>query len=222
MLIYTITMRYLIVGKDEEMTSPFPESLMPFVSEHHFIRNEWIIKEGEYPEAIYFLIEGKAKIYVTHSNGKVSLLDFIAPNTYIGEMELLNDSYYSKGIQALTATTCLALPLKPYREALLSDVLFLRNLATLLSNKATLMSKKYSQGLAYPVENRLAHFILQTADNFIYQEKHSVVCDYLGVSYRHLLYVMAQFCEKGYLLKEQNYYQIGDNDALKKLAQEVM
>lgn len=51
MLIYTIAMRYLIVGKDEEMTSPFPESLMPFV-----------IKEGEYPEAIYFLIEGKAKI----------------------------------------------------------------------------------------------------------------------------------------------------------------
>lgn len=49
-----------------------------------------------------------------------------------------------------------------------------------------------------------------------------MVCDYLGVSYRHLLYVMAQFCEKGYLLKEQNYYQIGDNDALKKLAQEVM
>ena len=203
------------------MHQPFPQKLMSQCKTLHFARNEWLIKEGEPPPYLYFLLEGKAKIYVTHSNGKVSLLDFVAPHTYIGEMELLNDTYYSKGVQAITATTCLALPLATCREELLGDAKFLRALATFLSTKATLMSKKYSQSLAYPVENRLADFILQSADQQIYQERHVTVCDYLGVSYRHLLYVLAQFCERGYLVKKGKSYEIFDEQALYNLASEV-
>ena len=45
--------------------------------------------------------------------------------------------------------------------------------------------------------------------------------DYLGVSYRHLLYVMAQFVEKGFLKKENRIYRIADKKALLQLAHVV-
>ena len=190
-----------------------------YIEVHEYQRDEWIIHEDMRPDFLFYVIEGKAKIYVTHMHGKVSLLNFIHAQDYIGEMELLNDVYYTKGIQALTRTICFAIPYRRYRAPLLEDVKFLRELSRFLSQKATLMASKYSQGLAFPLENRLADFILQTADEGIYREKHVMVCDYLGVSYRHLLHVLTQFCDKGYLHKDGRSYRIRQQHSLHELAE---
>ena len=190
-----------------------------FMEVHEYQRDEWIIRESMRPDYLFYVIEGKAKIYITHQNGKVSLINFINARDYIGEMELLNDVYYTKGIQASTKTICLALPTYRYRAQLLNDTKFLRELTKFLSTKSTLMSAKYSQSLAFPLENRLADFILQTADGGIYKEKHVTVCDYLGVSYRHLLHVLTQFCDKNLLQKEGRHYQIKHHSALSELAE---
>ncbi|GAA0325663.1 transcriptional regulator YeiL [Bacillus carboniphilus] len=190
-----------------------------FIEVHEYQRDDWIIQEGKRPDYLFYVVEGKAKIYVTHQNGKVSLINFINAKDYIGEMELLNDVYYTKGIQASTKTICFALPIRYYRNRLLEDTKFLRELTKFLSVKATIMAAKYSQSLAFPLENRLADFILQTADHGVYKEKHVTVCDFLGVSYRHLLHVLTQFCEKGYLEKVGREYQIKHHQSLYELAE---
>jgi CRP/FNR family transcriptional regulator, putaive post-exponential-phase nitrogen-starvation regulator len=190
-----------------------------FIEVREYQRDEWIIHEGMRPDFLFYVIEGKAKIYVTHQNGKVSLINFINANDYIGEMELLNDEYYTKGIQALTKTICFALPFRHYRKLLLEDAKFLRELTKFLSGKATHMAAKYTQSLAFPLENRLADFILQTADEGIYKEKHVMVCDYLGISYRHLLHVLSQFCEKNYLQKDGRNFRIKQYQSLYELAE---
>ena len=189
-----------------------------YIQVHEYKRGEWIIQEGTPPEYLFYVLEGKAKIYMTHQNGKVSLLDFINEFEYIGEMELLHEMYFSKGIQASNKTICFAIPFHSSRKLLLEDAKFLRHLSIFLSNKATYMAMKYSQSLAFPLENRLADFILQTADNDLYKEKHITVCDFLGVSYRHLLHVFSQFCDKQFLLKEGHSYKITDKPALTQLA----
>ncbi|QGH36762.1 transcriptional regulator YeiL [Gracilibacillus salitolerans] len=186
---------------------------------HEYQRNDWIIQEGMRPDFLFYVMEGKAKIYITHQNGKVSLINFVNANEYIGEMELLHDVYYTKGIQASTKTICFALPIHYYRKQLLEDAKFLRELTKFLSVKATEMAAKYTQSLAFPLENRLADFILQTADEGVYKERHVTVCDYLGVSYRHLLHVLAQFCDKGYIQKEGRNYQIKQYHSLHEFAE---
>ncbi|PMC36065.1 transcriptional regulator YeiL [Bacillus sp. UMB0899] len=190
-----------------------------FIEVHEYERDEWMIQEGKRPFYLFYVIEGKAKIYVTHQNGKVSLINFINENDYIGEMELLHEVYYTKGIQASTKTICFAIPFHSCREKLLEDVVFLRELTKFLSMKATKMAAKYSQSLSFPLENRLAEFILQTSDDGIYKEKHVTVCEFLGVSYRHLMHVLAQFCQKGYLHKEGRQYRIIQHHSLYELAE---
>ncbi|MFS0673503.1 transcriptional regulator YeiL [Ornithinibacillus sp. 179-J 7C1 HS] len=205
----------------ESISHLFSFSVEEYLEVHEYSRDDWIIQEGMRPNYLFYVVEGKAKIYITHQNGKVSLINFINKNEYIGEMELLHDVYYTKGIQATTRTICFALPIHYYRKQLLEDTKFLRELTKFLSVKATNMAAKYSQSLAFPLENRLADFILQTADNGVYREKHVEVCDYLGVSYRHLLYVLNQFCEKNYLEKVGRNYQVIAHDALFELGRVI-
>jgi CRP/FNR family transcriptional regulator, putaive post-exponential-phase nitrogen-starvation regulator len=199
----------------------FSFQIEEYLEVREYKRDEWIIQEGKRPDYLFYVTEGKAKIYVTHQNGKVSLINFINAHDYIGEMELLNDVYYTKGIQASTKTVCFAMPFSKNRTKLLEDTKFLRELTKFLSLKATLMAAKYSQSLAFPLENRLADFILQTSDKGVYLEKHVIVSDYLGVSYRHLLHVLTQFCEKGYLQKEGRNYRIKKQPALYELAEAI-
>ncbi|WP_462411328.1 transcriptional regulator YeiL [Neobacillus sp. Marseille-QA0830] len=204
--------------EQHSITHLFSFPIEEFMEVHEYKRDEWIIQEGMRPDFLFYVIEGKAKIYMTHLNGKVSLINFINPNDYIGEMELLNDVYYTKGIQTSTKTVCLAIPFNRCRGLLLEDVKFLRELTRFLSVKSTTMAAKYAQSLAFPLENRLADFILQTADNQVYKEKHVMVCDFLGVSYRHLLHVLGQFCEKGYLEKDGRHYHIRRPEVLREIA----
>ncbi|GLB59164.1 transcriptional regulator YeiL [Cytobacillus sp. NCCP-133] len=204
--------------EEHSISHLFSFPIEEFMEVHEYKRDEWIIREGMRPDYLYYVIEGKAKIYLTYQNGKVSLINFINAHDYIGEMELLHEVYYTKGIQATSKLICFAIPLHHCRKRLLEDTTFLRELTKFLSMKATKMAEKYSQSLSFPLENRLADFILQTADGEIYKEKHVTVCDFLGVSYRHLLHVLVQFCEKGYLEKEERHYSIRQNDALHRLA----
>lgn len=207
--------------KEHSIGHLFSFPIEDYIQVHEYERGEWIIQEGSTSDYLFYVVEGKAKIYLTHQNGKVSLLNFVSQFEFVGEMELLHDVYFSKGIQTSTKTICFAIPLWSCRKKLLEDAKFLRHLSIFLSNKTTRISAKYSQTLAYPLENRLADFILQTSDGEWYKEKHVTVCDFLGVSYRHLLYTFAQFSEKGYLRKEGHGYQILKKSQLVELAQEL-
>lgn len=190
----------------------------PYIEVFSFKAGEWLIEEGMSSHYLFYVHEGKAKIFVTHQNGKVSLLSLVEPGDLLGEMELLHETYQSKAVQATTDVLAFALPFQSCRELLLADAKFLKEMAMFISKKASIVSSKYIHTLAFPLENRLAEFILQTAHNGIYKEKHVIVADYLGVSYRHLLYTLAQFVELGLLRKDGRAYHIADEKKLQALA----
>ena len=65
---------------------------------------------------------------------------------------------------------------------------------------------------------RLADFILQTASGGYYRERHTEVAEYLGVTYRHLLYVLADFVKKGLVKKTPQGYHMENVQALRAIA----
>lgn len=200
--------------------SLFSFPISPFLKVYQFERGDFIFKEGSHPENLYYLVEGKAKLFVTHENGKVSLINFLQAPTFMGEIELLNEERISKGIQAITKVICLAIPIQTCKDKLLTDPTFLKHLCIFLSQKATTISAKHTENQAYPLINRLAAFILVSADHDFYKEKHTEVCEYLGVSYRHLLHVFAQLCEENIIRKQSRGYMIEDRIRLQQLSKE--
>lgn len=199
----------------------FPKSIEQFAEIHDFEAGEFINVEGDEPAYLYYILSGKVKVYFTQSNGKVALLHFLGTHSFIGDMELLEARYYSKGIQASQKTRCLAFPTVHVRELLLNDVTFLRHLALYMSKKIMHNSAKMSQSLAYPLENRLAEFILMSENNGIYKEKHTEAAEFLGVSYRHLLHVLAQFVERGLLQKDGRCYILRQKSILEEMATSI-
>lgn len=198
----------------------FSSDVIPYLSLAEFEEGDFIYKEGSLPSHLFYMVKGNAKLYLTHKNGKISLINFLKAPCFLGEMELIQAQKYTNGIQALSSCICFCFDISKCKNQLLSDTVFLRCLCLYLSKKAIQNTTNYTQNQAYPLKNRLASFILLTNNNGLYTEKHSEVCEYLGVSYRHLLYVIADFCKTGILEKTANGYKITNINLLNEIAKD--
>jgi len=196
----------------------FSFDIRPYLGVVCFEADEMILREGEKPTALYFLTEGRAKLFLTHENGRVSLINFLDAPCFLGEMELLDGSREANGVKAITTCTCYAIDTARCRGQLLNDNIFLRYLCVFLSNKATQNTNHYSKNQSYPLTARLAKFILAMSYKGYYRERHIEVAEFLEVSYRHLLYVMADFVKKGILSKTEQGYYIENENELKKIS----
>ena len=195
----------------------FSIDMKPFVKIIHYDPDEAILQEGTESHFLLYLIGGRAKVFLTHENGTVSITSFLSAPCFIGEMELLEAQQFAKGVKAITACTCFAIPYNPCKEELLKDPLFLKHLCIFLGKKAVHNTTQYSHNLAYPLDIRLAEFILETSHDLYYKEKHTEASEYLGVTYRHLLYVIADFVKKGILKKTSKGYFIEDINKLNEI-----
>ncbi|WEG73083.1 transcriptional regulator YeiL [Vagococcus intermedius] len=185
-----------------------------------FTKGERIIRYNSGTDMLYILLEGKAKIYVLHEDGKQSIVHFVQNGELIGELSLLEVEERTKDVIAQTECVCLAIPLQDNREKLLNDVVFLQQLSYYLAEKVLNRTERFSEGLNYPLMNRLAAFILYTENDGFYHEKHTEVADYLGVSYRHLLYTFEQLRDNQVLKKDKPGYWIQNRAKLEALAKD--
>lgn len=197
----------------------FSFDISPYISVVKFESEEPILKEDESPGVLYYLLDGRAKLFLSHENGRVSLINFLNAQCFIGEMELLGAQESANGITAITPCICYAIDIRKCKDKLLNDPRFLRHLCLFLSKKAIGNTNTYSKNQSYPLDVRLANFILLTSCNGTYHERHTEVAEFLGVTYRHLLYVFAKFVKQDILEKSKTGYSIKNYDALKKIAE---
>lgn len=190
----------------------------PYISLVRFETEETIMKEGERPEYLYYMTEGRAKLFLTQDNGRIALINFLTAPCFIGEMELLDPCKRADGVKAITPCECYRIAVNLCGGRLLEDTKFLRYLCRFLSGKAEGNTANYSKNVSYPLRNRLAAFILETSVGGMYRERHTEVAEYLGVTYRHLLYVFAEFVKEGLLEKVQAGYRIKDIGKMRNLA----
>ena len=187
----------------------------------HFASRGYIVEEGCQPTHLFYLVRGRAKLYVTYPNGRVSLVDFFGAPCFIGEIELVDKSHQPLSVQAIEDCWCLALPMNRFRPLLLNDVTFLHKLCVMLCHKNHRNISSFTKNQSFPLANRLAAFILFTQHNDLYHEKHTLVAEYMGISYRHLLYVISQFTRDDLLSKTKIGYFIKDRQKLTTLALEM-
>lgn len=205
----------------DNLLNCFSFDIRPYLTEKTFAPGDVLIQEGEYLHRLYYVAKGRIKSYTTHANGKVSLIRFSEAPFFLGEMELLNPDFPARGATAISPCSCFVIDTTKCGRQLLEDVKFLRQLCLFLSEKSFETVSHYTQSMAYPLENRLAAFLLLAARSGVYREKHTEAAEYLGVSYRHLLYVLAQFCKKGLLEKTPQGYLLKNVPSLEALRDEI-
>ena len=203
----------------------FTDNMQRYMKLWKFNKGEHICRSDENITKLYFLVSGKAKVYTLLSNGKQLLLSFNNPLELIGDLECIKLNKFHCNIQAIQETYCISIDLNVIRERLMDDGKFLRYVISSLGRKLAHDTNHNSINLLYPLENRLASYILATSINDEGEETEIMqdcnlteISELLGTSYRHLLRTLNKFIEKGAIEKKNVNYKIVRRDILTGLA----
>lgn len=196
------------------------EKVLPYVRVELFEASENIVYFDKPIRYMRYLITGKAKISLIHEDGKRTIIDFIGPSEFIGELSFLEIEEHPKDVVALSACLCLSVPLDLIKTNLMSDAKFLLDLSRYIGSKLLKRTWFNTKNQNYELKNRLAAYILMSESEGIYKERHTETAEFLGVSYRHLLYTLKVFQEEQLIVKQKRGYKI-NSDALKTLARDI-
>ena len=180
---------------------------------------EYLSHAGEPMDALYFVLSGKAKVFICLSDGKELLLSYFTRQGIIGDIELVtNNITLQTTVQAVTEMTCIALPFAFYAAELKQNTAFINYIAKALAEKLAQRVVNSAITTLLPMEVRLCAYISQGAagDGDVFCEKLTEVAAVMGVSYRHLLRCIATLCKKGIIEKTPAGYRITNRAALEK------
>lgn len=204
----------------------FSSDMKQYMELFLFNKSEYICKTDEKLEYLFFFVEGRAKVYSTLSNGKSLLLCFYKPFKVLGEVEFMYYETANSNVQIIDDTYCIGISFENIRKFAIDDSRFLRYVCDSIGEKLIRLSKYSSINLLYPLENRLASYILADISNTMKEEMDIIVfegnltevAELLGTSYRHLLRTLNNLCTQGLIKKNLRVYEILDLEKLENLA----
>ncbi len=184
-----------------------------------FDRDEELIRQGVDHRTLFLLLEGKVCISAVLPGGKRRILRTQQAPALLGEMELLELIPPPMTVRAMEPCTALLLPYASVRRGLMKDPVFLKKLAILMARKEQAGTRALFESFTYPLEHRLARFLLDMQEDGWFRVRKVEGADSLGVSYRHYSEVLGRFVREGLLRKEGFSYELTDPEALLKLCQ---
>ena len=183
-------------------TAFFSADLVEALQLVHRDPGELIIRAGDPACEIFFLVEGRTKVYSTLDNGQSVLASFYEPFDVLDEVELFTFKHYTLSVEAITGTVCLSLDSAAIRKAADHNSRLFMYLCSRLGAKLAERVVAESINLRYPVENRLASYLVAAMDEdgwVLGTDNLRELADFVGASYRQLARVVRRFRAVGIL-----------------------
>ena len=155
----------------------------------YYEKGEYLCRLREPMQSLYLLLEGGIQTSLTNAAGRTRLVATAQPGELVGgdvEVVLGNVQATTDQRAQEDGALCAALPLAEYREALCSDLGFLRYASRRLARIVVMNTFRATNDLLLPLENRLAAYLLSQAEDGWFHGTLTRTAETLSTSYRQL------------------------------------
>ncbi len=162
----------------------------------NFSAGEYMIKEGDSADCMYFLLVGRVKMYSCSVKKDFGIV-FMSKGL-IGDPEFVTGRAATRSVQVVSDVLCMKLSTRNCRHRLMSDRTFLRYMTQQLAEKLTLSeTTPADSGAEMSTEERLYDYLKLSAEDGRITESLGTISQIMGVSYRHLIRMMNALVDEG-------------------------
>lgn len=212
--------------KEYEMEPIFSDSFRKRLKVYRFEKGDVLFTPGERLEKMYFLVEGKIKIYTLTPEGKSLINRFKRPLAVIGDIEYVKGTQVINSVEAVSDGVMLAAAFADLRDLEKEHPPYIRFLLETVAQKFYAESQITSMHMLYPVEVRLASYFLSISSDgegtVFYEEMRtsnlSELAEWIGTSYRHLNRVLKKMDAEEIIERKNGSIKIKDLYKLRTLA----
>ena len=138
-------------------------SVADAVVKRRFKRGEVIVEQGKKTNALFILLNGRARVITSDSRGREVILATLRPGDHIGEMSLIDNEPHSATVRAEVQTDVLVLGRAEFTRCLLENasmgVVLMRGLVKRLRQA----DRKIESLALLDVYGRVAHALIEQA-----------------------------------------------------------
>ncbi|TWT08107.1 Crp/Fnr family transcriptional regulator [Planococcus sp. CPCC 101016] len=206
-------MEYL---QQHQLTKLFPEQVQQAMLLESLAGGERLLSQGDDPQTLYLLVEGKLKISMLSPEGKRLILAFKSSFDLVGDIEYVQKCPLINTVEAVTTTQVICIPYKVLRKEMADNALWLQFLLETITRKFEVKTQAMNFNLLYPVDVRIASYLLAMTPTQPKLDSTSLIdmADLIGTSYRHLNRVLKQFEQAGWIIKKRGKITILDRASL--------
>ncbi|MGG1636607.1 Crp/Fnr family transcriptional regulator [Paenibacillus sp. NRS-1760] len=209
-----------------QLEATFGEQLLPHLSLFCFDHEELICSQGQSSKYLYFLVQGKIKIYTTSKDGKTLILTFKTSLDVVGDIEYVQDIDIINTVEAVSTVYMIGIHHQWLNKYGKDHSPLLQFLLKIIARKFLKNSNALSFNILHPVEVRLASYLLSVSyddSEYLIKGQRKTIslkdtANLIGTSYRHLNRVVQQFCAKGLIERKNGGILVKNKDGLRALA----
>ena len=187
-----------------------------------------MISAGEPLKEMFFLVEGKVKVYTITSEDKRLIIRFQKNPAMLGDIEFANEEAAMNSVEASTECIALRISYKNLKEIIGDNPSFLLLLLKSIAQKFRTKTNFTTFLVLYPVKVRFASYLLSISTDskgnlFREEMKNSnliEIADTIGTSYRHLNRVIQKLCDQQIIERIDGTVHIKNINKLRKLAKD--
>lgn len=204
------------------------EVVGPLFLEEKFRQDEFLFYEGDSPQGLFILKEGKVKIIKHSSRGKDVILRLIGPEEMFGEVAAFDGRPYPASAQALEDSMVLHLPQRDFLQLLQQHPAIALRVIEDLGRKLRDANDLIRALTTETVEKRIATVLLKLAEKVGRLEERGIrlkiqlsrqdLADMAGTTIETAIRVLSKFTKDRLLMKEGKYIIILDRAALTSLS----
>ncbi len=210
-----------------QLNQIFPPDQIPKMRLVSMAAGEQVYQTGEALQKVHILVKGKLKIFFLQENGSIYLIGFNKDFAILGDLELFEDYPLHNEVAAMEPSILIEIDKDELLRTCWDYPPFLRFLIKHVSRKFHSSSVKANALSLYPLESRLAAYLLTvyTDENqsvsFVKTNRYTDLANLLGCSYRHLHRTLQDFVAKGWIEKSGRQIRILDPEVLQELAKDI-
>lgn len=212
--------------KGTELDDLFPAHFRKHIKIYRFEKGDVLFSTGDQLDELYFLMEGKIKIFTHTLEGKLLINRFKRPPALIGDVEYSRGSAVINSVEAVTDGVFLAVPFEDLERLEGEHPAIIRFLFDTMAHKFYTELHATSMHMLYPVEVRLASYLLsisEVAEGTVFHEEMRTsnlmeLAEWIGTSYRHLNRVLKNMTADNIIERVNGSIKIKDLKKLSTLA----
>ncbi|WP_394119852.1 Crp/Fnr family transcriptional regulator [Planococcus donghaensis] len=194
----------------------FPERVQHAMQMESLAGGDRLLSQGDDSGTLYLLVKGKLKVSMLSPEGKRLILAFKNPFDLVGDIEFIQQCPLINTVEAVTTTRVIRIPYEILQKEMADNPVWLQFLLETVTQKFKMKSHAMNFNLLYPVDVRLASYLLSMTPTEPKLDSTSLVdmADLIGTSYRHLNRVLKQFEQAGWITKKRGKITILDRSSL--------
>ncbi|MFP5349212.1 MAG: Crp/Fnr family transcriptional regulator [Gammaproteobacteria bacterium] len=176
-----------------------------------FPRRSHIVREGERSDALYVVLYGRLKCYVSDNAGDEVILGMIRAGDCFGEMALIDDTPRSASVMTLDATRLAIIAKDAFKQCLAARPEMALNLLKALNRRVRLLTGNVKSFALLDIAGRLARTLTELAvphgDGFIVEQRvtHQELANMVGSSREMVTRALKDLVRHGYISIERRH-----------------